>query len=722
MTHQNIINYNFDFEDKPQETGIPNKWFSTKNSHFSIITDTLIKYHGNAAVKIEALEESNGFEAVMITVPAIYIGSTISLTGFLKLQAVEDAIGLMLRIDGKDKVLQFDNIMQKNIRGTIDWKQYTVSLPLPKDATQIVIGIILRGKGIVWADKIELFIDEQDFTKAAIIEAKNYPADNDTEFATNSTINVSNLTDYQISNLTVLGKIWGFLKYYHPNIAAGQYNWDYELFRILPKIIDSENNEQRDDILINWIKNLGKFKTIKSQRENCKSNFIHPDLAWIENTDFKIELHALLQKIEHAQRNGQHYYIALIPYVNNPIFKNENSYKSINYTDFGYRILSLFRYWNIINYYYPYKNIIGEDWNKILPEFIKKLTNINSETEYILTTLELIARIHDTHASIWANPVLDAFNGLNIAPILLSFVEDKAVVTGFFDDRFEQSTDLQRGDVITKINDKKIETLVVERLKYATAANYPTQLRDIAAELLRTNESTLSIEFQRDEKWLNIQVYTFPINSIDIPNLYQKKDTCFKFFDKKISYLYLGSVKNKYLPQLWKQIEMSNGLIIDLRCYPTDFTVFDLGTYLMPDNTPFVKFSQGSITCPGTFMYSDVLQVGRKNPSYYKGKIAILINELTQSSAEYTAMALRVAPNAKVFGSTTAGADGNVSFIMLPGGIQTAISGIGVYYPDGKETQRIGIVPDVEVKATIKGIKEGRDEVLEKAIEWIEKE
>jgi C-terminal processing protease CtpA/Prc len=82
-------------------------------------------------------------------------------------------------------------------------------------------------------------------------------------------------------------------------------------------------------------------------------------------------------------------------------------------------------------------------------------------------------------------------------------------------------------------------------------------------------------------------------------------------------------------------------------------------------------------------------------------------------------MAFRTAPNAKVFGSTTAGADGNVSDIKLPGNISTMISGIGIYYPDGKETQRIGIVPDVEVKPTIDGIKNNKDEVLEKATKWI---
>ena len=66
-------------------------------------------------------------------------------------------------------------------------------------------------------------------------------------------------------------------------------------------------------------------------------------------------------------------------------------------------------------------------------------------------------------------------------------------------------------------------------------------------------------------------------------------------------------------------------------------------------------------------------------------------------------MAFRQAPNAIVIGSTTAGADGNVSGFALPGGLTTQFSGIGVQYPDGKETQRIGIVPDIFVERTVEG-------------------
>jgi C-terminal processing protease CtpA/Prc len=82
-------------------------------------------------------------------------------------------------------------------------------------------------------------------------------------------------------------------------------------------------------------------------------------------------------------------------------------------------------------------------------------------------------------------------------------------------------------------------------------------------------------------------------------------------------------------------------------------------------------------------------------------------------------MAFRVAPGAIVVGSTTSGADGNVSPFPLPGDLHTGISGIGVFYPDKAPTQQIGIVPDVKFTPTIAGIRAGRDEVLEEAVRQV---
>jgi C-terminal processing protease CtpA/Prc len=134
--------------------------------------------------------------------------------------------------------------------------------------------------------------------------------------------------------------------------------------------------------------------------------------------------------------------------------------------------------------------------------------------------------------------------------------------------------------------------------------------------------------------------------------------------------------------------------------------------------TPFVRFTVGDLANPGAFHWGPVLSLSPKEP-HYAGKLAILVDEVTLSSAEYTAMAFRVAPRAVVIGSTTAAADGNVSQIPLPGGLRTMVSGIGVFTPEKLPTQRVGIVPDVEVKPTIAGVRAGRDEVLQEALRRI---
>jgi C-terminal processing protease CtpA/Prc len=201
------------------------------------------------------------------------------------------------------------------------------------------------------------------------------------------------------------------------------------------------------------------------------------------------------------------------------------------------------------------------------------------------------------------------------------------------------------------------------------------------------------------------------------------KDTCFKYVTPDIGYIYIGTLKKDYIAAIMPGFLKTKGIIIDLRCYPSDAVNQILGGYLMPKATPFVNFTSGSIVNPGYFTFSNSVYsyVGKKNADYYKGQVVILVNEQTQSAAEYSAMAYRAAPGAKVIGSTTAGADGNVSWFYLPGGIYTCISGLGIYYPDKRETQRVGIVPDITVQPTIKGFTQGRDEVLEKAIEIINK-
>lgn len=276
----------------------------------------------------------------------------------------------------------------------------------------------------------------------------------------------------------------------------------------------------------------------------------------------------------------------------------------MKYPDTGFRLLSLYRYWNMIQYYFPYKNLIEEDWKMVLEEFIPKVINTNNETDYTLTILELIGRVHDTHANIWGgNKILSNYFGLRYTPLDLTFVENKPIVTGYYDENFGKETGLIMGDEITMINNRAIEDIIKDNLKYAAASNYPTQLRNISSTLLRSNDSNIEIEFVRNNKKDVKVLKTYNKNEINIYSKFETTDTCFKIINTDIAYIDNGSVKKEYLPEIWKAIENTKGLIIDIRNYPSDFVIYSLSNYLMPKKTPFVKFTNGSVETSWSFCF-----------------------------------------------------------------------------------------------------------------------
>ncbi len=723
--------YNLGFEDFDNESTLPRGWFERWNKPgYKLSIDSNVKTGGKFSVSIESDtgRKENSFGCIAHWNQINFKGKKVVLKGKMKLENVANgSAGLLLRLDDKnDNTVQFDNMLQRKISGTIDWQEYTVELPLPEEARNIYYAVIINGTGKVWADDFTLEVDGIDINNVEVTPVKTYNAEKDEEFNGGSKIEINELTDTSINNLYILGKVWGFLKYYHPKISEGEYNWDYELFRITPKILNVNSGDERNRVLLEWVNSLGPVTEFSNKNISDEKNVrIMPELDWIKDGSiFSAELITKLEEVKNAKRTDTSYYIGLHEFVGNPNFKNENAY---NYTtlDDGYRLLALFRYWNMIQYYFPNRHLISEDWNLVLREFIPEFVNGKSETAYHLNALKLIARIHDSHATAWST-FIDDSRGKYTAPFEITFIEEKPVITRILPLQASQTESaFIIGDEIIAVNGKPVEEIIKAQLPYTPGSNYPTQLRDLAFRFLRTDDTLMSLQFIRDGKKETRDVKCFSRDAYQ-NEIYSKyrdelKKRMWKKLDNNIGYIYPGTLKRDSVEFIMDKLKDTKGIVIDFRCYPSDFPLFELGKFLMPLPTPFVKFTTGSIESPGLFTTTDIMNVGDTNANYYKGKIIIIVNEITQSSAEYHTMAWRTAPNAKVIGSTTAGADGNVSEINLTGGIRTMISGIGVLTPDGKETQRVGIIPDIEIKQTIKGFKEGKDELLEKAIELIEK-
>jgi C-terminal processing protease CtpA/Prc len=222
----------------------------------------------------------------------------------------------------------------------------------------------------------------------------------------------------------------------------------------------------------------------------------------------------------------------------------------------------------------------------------------------------------------------------------------------------------------------------------------------------------------RDGIERQVQALRIPVQKLNAARLYShdRPGETFQLLSAKVGYLKLSSIRAADVPQILGAAAATHGLIVDIRNYPGDFVPFVLGSRLIQKATPFVRFTAPDVGNPGAFRWKAPTIIEPNRPSY-SGNVIVLVDEMSISQSEYTAMALRAAPRVRVFGSMTAGADGNVSAIVLPGNFRAGISGIGVFYPNRKPTQRVGIVPDKLIAPTIAGIRAGRDEALEAALQ-----
>jgi C-terminal processing protease CtpA/Prc len=724
---------NLDFEQFNTDGSLV-KWKVKTTPNFingySSVADSVTKHAGRYSLMLTSTDErkEGTFGARASNIPAEYIGKQITFSGYIKTADVDGFAGLWMRIDDADgKLVSFNNMSDQQISGTREWSEYNFTIDLAPTGKKIVYGILLAGTGTMWVDDLSISIDGKPLSMAAKKEMLQAPVVDERAFQKQTAFEPETVNSEQAKQLAVLARVWGFLKYYHPAVAAGKFNWDDELLRILPVYYAEASMAGRNKVLKDWLDKLGTVATCTQCKDEIPANAVlKPDLDWLKDkTVFTGEVAGMLEHIRKNRHQGVSYYIDMAKGVGNPVIKNEKDYAVMTNPDGGYRMLSLFRCWNLIQYWFPYRHQVeGGNWGKELEAFIPVFAAAKDSISYRLAALRLIARIGDTHANIWGmEKILSEYKGNYAAPYAVRFIEGKAVITGSYSDSFTTGSGIAKGDIIEKVNGKKVEDIVKDMLPFTPASNYPTQLRDIAANLLRSVNKSIEVELNQNGEQKKYSITCHSRNKLNRQRDWDHSyvsDTSYTMLPGNIGYVTLGKIKNSQWENIFKIFKDTKGLIIDIRNYPSEFVVFTAPMFLHSEPTPFVKFTHGHMDYPGLFTIGQTpLKTGTKSSKAYKGKLVILINEISQSQAEYTAMALRTTPGAVVIGSTTAGADGNVSRFTLPGGIASMFSGIGIYYPDGKETQRIGIVPDVEIKPTIKGIKEGRDELMEKAIEVI---
>ncbi|MCS4301618.1 hypothetical protein [Chryseobacterium sp. BIGb0232] len=75
--------------------------------------------------------------------------------------------------------------------------------------------------------------------------------------------------------LESLCRVWGFLKYYHPQVAKGNLNWDQQLFKKMNELERINDKAALNNLYSRWIESLGKVnECTECLQETDKTYFL----------------------------------------------------------------------------------------------------------------------------------------------------------------------------------------------------------------------------------------------------------------------------------------------------------------------------------------------------------------------------------------------------------------------------------------------------------------
>ena len=528
----------------------------------------------------------------------------------------------------------------------------------------------------------------------------------------------------EVQNLEKLCLVWGYTKYTHPVFLTGEKDWDEELLKLIPTVSEAKK-EEVNDILHEWFVSLGEIdygisrpasKPVESEA------IVQADTGWIlDETYLGAELSADMQNLGPVPKIDR----SRAPVKFNtgqgvPNFKMENTYATCSYQSEEERLLGLFRVWNAIEYYFPYIDIMDESWHDLLREFIPKMLQASDLQSLELTIYELTAHLHDGHTILINSQTLNDVFGKYVAPVnMLRTKEGQWVVSDLFWD-----CPLQVGDVILKLDGTDIKEVEENRKKYISVPNDEKLLNRLGTYLLRSQDEEMEITVLRDEKE---QTYTVK-GTTQYKYFARTIETSHEILDGNIGLINPGALPKgntgTVVQQIMNDLRDTDGLIVDLRQYPSDTNMHTfLSMYLQRAGTVYNIMTVPSQSVPGTFTKQKMVSMG-VTPAifYYEKLVVVLMDELSVSNSEFSIMDLRTGDHVVVLGNNSLGTDGDITELPLPNGNILWFTSCSVYTPEMGQTQRIGLTPDIEVYPTVEGIKEGRDEMLEAAGEYIQEQ
>jgi C-terminal processing protease CtpA/Prc len=397
------------------------------------------------------------------------------------------------------------------------------------------------------------------------------------------------------------------------------------------------------------------------------------------------------------------------------------------FPDEGLRILAVARIYNVIRYFSPYISLAHDDWNKAAERAISDEISARNTRDYLTGLMRFYAHLHDSHGVILGDMVAQYYGAG--APITVRYLRHQAVITAIARSA-ELRANIRVGDVIDAIDGVPTRTAMLRAKELINAstpqsANFDA-LRNYGAGSLLAGPvgSTVTLRYHAPSNslFMSATVERSAGGSIE-----KSSEPIYTILPGNVGYVDLDRLLPSEVDGMFSALWNTKAIVFDNRGYPRLAEWPVAARLTSRSNVPVALFSTPVVSNPLDSPQDDISWLPSYRPfmqnvstsasAKYRRPTVMLIDARSISQSEHTALLFRAAAGTRFVGTPTAGADGDVTSMVVPGAVTLNFSGEGISWPNGKQLQRVGIQPDRWAEPSALDIAKSNDVVLQAGLD-----
>ncbi|WP_157462921.1 hypothetical protein [Curvibacter gracilis] len=128
--------------------------------NYAFELDTKIFHSAPSSAQIRQVSpEDYGVLKQETLIPACWKGKLAKLSGYLRTdKAMGGGGALVLHVTDGSNILKWNHMSDDRVKGTQDWKRYTIELRIPDNGYMLETAVMLEDDGALWVDDLNLEI------------------------------------------------------------------------------------------------------------------------------------------------------------------------------------------------------------------------------------------------------------------------------------------------------------------------------------------------------------------------------------------------------------------------------------------------------------------------------------------------------------------------------------------------------------------------------------